>query len=266
LTRQDGTPFTTTAVGVIDATGFVTVPIIAAVNGALTNASAPAPISIATPVPGINSVGTTVGLLVGGADQETQDQLRSRMLAKYRAPPQGGAIADYEQWALEVPGCTRVWVEGSTYGPGSVIVRPMFDDAEQAHGGFPQGTDGVATDETRGTAASGDQLLIADHIYPVQPVTALVYVVAPLAFPIDVTLLALDPNTPEIQAEIIAALTDMYLVEAEVGGVIYPSQLYEAILSTPGLNHFTMSEPSLPQQAGDGYLPVMGTLTVTGST
>jgi uncharacterized phage protein gp47/JayE len=261
LTRQDGVPFTTTADGIANASGAITVPIVGAVLGALTNADAAMPINIAAPIAGINSGGTTVGTLVGGADQETTDEFRTRMLVKYRSPPQGGATSDYLDWALEVPGVTRAWAVSQGAGYGSVVVYPMLDDARAADNGFPQGTDGTASEETRGTVATGDQLLVAEHIWPVQPVTALVWVVAPRPFAINVTLQVLSPDTPETRTAIIASLKDMFLVQGEIGGWIYPSDLYEAILATPGVVHFTIASPEIAMQAPAGALPVMGTLS-----
>lgn len=262
LTRQDGTPYQTTADGTLDASGNVQVPIVALVAGAFTNCDDGTPISISLPIASINSGGVTVGPTVGGADQETNDALRTRMLVKYAAPPQGGASADYINWALEVPGCTRAWVVGQGYGPGSVVVYPMFDDSEAAHGGFPQGTDGCAAEELRGPTAAGDQALVAEHIWPVQPVTALVYVAAPLPYPIDVTLMALDPADEATQTTILAALNDMFLVRGEIAGAIFPSDIYDAILAVPGIIHFVVSAPETAMQAGPGQLPIMGTLTV----
>ena len=261
LMRYDGIPFTVTASGTVGDDGLVTVPIIAAVTGADTNADGPVPIAISAPVPGLNSNGTTLGVLAGGSDQELESDFRSRMLLKYANPPQGGSATDYELWALEVPGCTRAYVMRNGYGPGTVLIWPMFDDVRAANGGFPLGTDGVATDETRGTTASGDQLLVADHIWPVQPVPALVYVSAPIPYPIDVTLANLDPNTPEMVADIQASLLDLFREVAEVGGTIYPSQLYQAVLATPGIGVFDIQSPENPVQANAGSLPVLGTLT-----
>jgi uncharacterized phage protein gp47/JayE len=63
LTRQDGVPYTTTADGTVDPTGVLVVPIVAAINGAATNADTGVAISIAAPVPGINSGGVTVSPL-----------------------------------------------------------------------------------------------------------------------------------------------------------------------------------------------------------
>lgn len=259
LTRRDGTPYTTTADGTVDPTGVLTVPIIAAISGAGTNADTGVAISIDMPVPGINSGGVTVTPLTGGADQETQDELRTRMLFAYANPPQGGAASDYVEWALEVPGVTRAWIQSSG---GQVQVYPMFDVANAADGGFPRGSDGAASAEIRAPTATGDQLAVAEHIWPVQPVTALVFVAAPLPLPIDVTLANLDPSTIEMEAAILAALDDTFLAIGEVAGTIYPSQLYQAISATPGVNRFDMTIPAAPVAAGPGALPVMGSLSV----
>lgn len=259
LTRQDAVPYTTTADGTLDATGLVTVPIVAAVNGTGTNADVGIPVGIDTPIAGINGGGITSSPLTGGADQETPDELRTRMLFRYAQPPQGGAASDYIEWALEVPGVTRAWIQSSG---GRVQVYPMFDVANAAHGGFPQGTDGCAMEETRGPTASGDQLAVAEHLWPVQPVTALVFVAALVPAPINVTIANLDPSTVEMEADILAALQDAFLTIAEAAGTVYPSQLYAAISATPGVNRFDMTIPAAPVTAPAGALPVMGTLAV----
>jgi uncharacterized phage protein gp47/JayE len=260
LTRQDGTPFVATSDATVDTTGNVTVTIQASVTGAYTNDPGGTPISLSPPIPGVTSPGVT-GLCTGGADIETNDALRTRMLVKYRQPPQGGSEADYINWSLQVPGCTRAWAVPQGYGPGSVAVFPMFDDVEAAHEGFPQGTDGCAAEETRGPTATGDQSLVAEHIWTVQPITSLVYVAAPKPFRVDVTLFGLTPNTQDMQNQIVAALTDMFMQIGEIEGVIWPSDLYEAILSTPGIEHFEMSVPADAVQAGPGELPVLGVFT-----
>jgi uncharacterized phage protein gp47/JayE len=187
------------------------------------------------------------------------------MLFKYRAPPQGGDANDYVEWAEEVPGVTRAWCLGNGMGPGTVVVYPMFDVANAANGGFPEGTDGVSPQEPRPakSIASGDQQIVADYIYPLQPVTAMVYVVAPKPTTIDVTLENLSPNDQATQDAIKAALSDMMLVEGSPGCTLYPSQFYEAILAVPGINRFTMTDPEEPITLVQGYLPVMGALHTT---
>lgn len=262
VVRLDGVPYVTTADGTIDAAGYVIVPIHATTVGRITDAPDATPINIQGSIAGVNASGITIGALTGGADQETDPELRTRMLAKYAAPPMGGAFSDYQVWALDVPGVTRVWVHGQGQGPGTVVVYPMLDNANAANGGFPIGSNGVSSREGRDRPALGDQLRIADAIWPVQPVTALVFVVSPVAFPVDVELTNMVPNTVEIQEAIVASLEDTFLLSGEVGGIIYPSQLYQAILATPGLEHFTMLSPTLEVQVPPGGLPVMGMLTV----
>jgi uncharacterized phage protein gp47/JayE len=262
LQRQDGTPYTTTADGTIDATGNVVVPFIASITGAITDADAGSPISIINPVPGINSGGFMATPASGGGDQEIDDELRTRMLTRYREPPQGGAESDYLDWALEVPGVTRAWVDPNGAGVGTVVVYTMLDDVRASDGGFPQGSNGIATLETRAPpVATGDQLLVADHLFPLQPVTALVFSCAPTPFPINVALDALDPDTIDTRAQITAALDDLFLEVGAVGGIIYPSQLYDAINGTPGVQVFVIASPQAAVQAPPGALPILGTLS-----
>jgi uncharacterized phage protein gp47/JayE len=265
LIRADGTTYQTTADATMGGTQQVTVPIAATIAGGFTNDPGGTTIAIAAPIIGINSNGFT-GECTGGADAETQDQLRTRMLFQYRNPPQGGDADDYEIWALQVPGCTRAWTFGNALGPGTVSVFVMFD-GEIENNGFPVGSDGVSPLEPREaiSVASGDQRTVADHIYPLQPVTAMVYVVGPRPQPIDVTLEALSPNSIDAQQAVIAALSDMMLVEGSPGCTLYPSQFYEAILAIPGIESFILADPdpTQPIRIKSGFLPVMGNLNTT---
>ncbi len=88
LVRQDGTPYVTTADGAVDRSGNVLVPMTATENGAYTNCDPGTVISIARPISFINSGEVTVGPTTGGADDETNAALRSRMLERYAEPPQ----------------------------------------------------------------------------------------------------------------------------------------------------------------------------------
>ena len=261
LTRPDGTPYTSTADAAVGPAGLVLVPFIAAVNGAATDCAAGTPISLDTPPSGVNAGGVTVGPTQGGTDQETQDEFRTRMLMQYAAPPQGGAASDYVEWATSVPGCTRAWIQPQGYGAGSVVVYAMFDDANAATGGFPIGSDGAASEEPRGPTATGDQLAVAEAIWPVQPVTALVWVASPIASPVAIDIIGLEPNTADMQTMIVASIDDMFLARAEVGGLTYPSDIYAAILATPGVVRFAVDNPTAPVAAPPGGLPVAGTVT-----
>lgn len=274
MTRADGVAYLALATGVI-AFGTTSFPVRAVDPGAAGNSDSGTALTLATAIPGINSTGTTTAL-TGGTDPETADAFRARMLLAYQAPPQGGALADYLEWALAVPGVTRAWIKPDGAGPGSVVIYPMLDVANVGDDGFPQGTDGGATLETRVPAATGDQLTVADALYTERPVTALVYVAAPVAYPVDVEIDGLGAISSETQDAIAAALQGMFSLSAAVGGTAFPapvsglangkvapSQIDAAIQSVPGLKPYTLVAPAAVVTAPTGQLPTLGNIVYT---
>lgn len=266
-----GLQFTTTAAASVSSGGALSVAVVCSTAGTVGNLATGTGMSLATPVGGINSTGSfTLG--TPGADQETQAAMKTRMLQRYAAPPQGGDLADYVEWALEVPGVTRAWATPNGNGAGTVVVYTMFDDTESAYGGFPQGTGGVAAAETRGTAATGDQLTVANSIFSKQPVTALVSSVSPIKTSIDFTVTG--ANAPTCQAEIETALADMFVRLANVGGTLDPATMaawpeiepndwYAALEAIPGLGSFDVTSPNAPLTPTAGQLYAVGTVTTS---
>lgn len=255
----DGMGYVTTELATMDSGGSLTVAIRAEVAGAAGNALAGARISIAAAVSGVVAGGELASPASGGADEELLADFRERMLERYRGPPQGGALPDYEAWALEVPGVTRAWAARTDVGVVSVYV--MLDDARSAYDGFPQGTNGGATHETRSTPATGDQLLVADFLYPLRPATALVLALGPPAYAMPVTITGLSVDTAETRAAVITALRGMLRRLAAPGGTIYPSDIAAAIDSASGVEHFSLTSPTGPVIATAGHLPQLGTVT-----
>jgi len=183
ITRGDGVQYTATSLGTPSG-GAVTVNAEAVADptgltGAFGNCAVGTVMTLSTSTAGVSSTGSVTTAFTGGADIELDDSLRSRMLFAYQNLPQGGASADYVTWAKEVSGVTRAWCNPNGFGAGTIVVYAMLDSAESGNNGFPVGTDGVATDEWRGNAATGDQLTIANYIYPLRPATALVYACSP---------------------------------------------------------------------------------------
>ena len=272
LTRADGAIFTTVADETVSG-GTVTVSIVASVAGSAGNFDAGTQFDISNPIGGIIGQSTGSAQTVAGTDTQTDDSLRTQMLAIYAAPPQGGDRNDYIEWCLDVPGVSRAWVAPNAMGAGTVSVYVMFDVAEAAHQGFPQGSNGVATNDPRDTAATGDQLTVANSLLSKQPVTALVYVVAPLPAAQTFAITGLgSANTTANQALITTALQEMFLQLGNVGGTINPesgaswpaipqSAWYAALEAIPGLTNFDVPTPSGPITVAGGYLPVLGTIT-----
>lgn len=260
ITRSDGETFITTDDGTV-ASGTVTVPATDQVAGAQGNTLATTALTLGTAVAGINSNGVAATNFIGGADTEDDDSLRVRMLQTYQNPPQGGSQADYVTWALEVNGVTRAWCFPNWQGNGTVGVLFMMDVTEAAFNGFPQGTNGVATDETRDIVATGDQLAVANHIFPLQPVTALVYAVAPTAHSINFTISNLDPNTLAMKTSIEEAIIACFLRVGSPGGTVPLAAIEASIVAIPGLIDFIITVPAGDVTNGAGQLPVLGTIT-----
>lgn len=122
LSRADGVEYTTDAEAVI--VGSVAeVAVTAVAGGQAGNAAGGIRLTFSSPVAGVNATATvTAGGLTGGADIESDTSLRARLRRRVQHPPHGGAQYDYEAWALEVPGVTRVWVFPAWLGLGTVGV------------------------------------------------------------------------------------------------------------------------------------------------
>jgi uncharacterized phage protein gp47/JayE len=274
LRRSDGFQYVSTA-AVAAQPGQVSVPVIAVMAGVAGNAATGASIALATPITGINSSGAAAGPVTGGAAIEKDDSLRRRMLLAYAAPPHGGARSDWVEWALAVPIVTRVWETPLGMGAGTVVLYVMCDSAEAATGGFPQGSNGVPASDPRGVAATGDQLIVANAIDRVRPVTALLFVCAPAALPVNFTIANVgSAAAASMQAPIAAALADMFLRLASVGGTINPatgsawapiqeSDWNAAISAVAGMGKFTVTGPVNPIVPAVGSLPVLGTVALT---
>jgi uncharacterized phage protein gp47/JayE len=278
IVRSDGTTFTTTAAA-LPSDGLVTVPFTATVAGTAGNFEGATQFLLGSQINGIGLASTTSAQTVAGTDLQTDDSLRTEMLLAYTAPPQGGDRQDYIEFALAVPGVTRAWVLPNGLGAGTVLLYVMLDQAEAANGGFPQGTNGVATNETRGTAATGDQLNVANQIFAPppgqqgQPVTALVTVMAPTDEPVAFTVANLGSNnTPANQALITAALQGMLLISANVGGTVNPetgapwppvtqNDWFSAVNAISGLTTFSIPVPSGPITPANGSLFTLGPVT-----
>lgn len=152
-------------------------------------------------IPGLAETVEITLTTIDGEDQEDIEVYRRRVLDAYQKKPQGGASADYEQWAEEAPNVINAYPYPGTL-PGEVSVYIEVDDQ----------IDGIPT---------GSQLTVTLEQYinvdPVtgratrRPVTADVSVLPISRRVFDVEIVALSPDTPEIRADIDAALTEFFL-------------------------------------------------------
>lgn len=267
ITRGDGVSCTTTADATATSGGAVIVQATmdadpTGLTGAFGNTATGVTMTLGMAIPGVKSSGTVTTAFTGGADLETDDSLRSRMLEEYQKSPQGGAKADYEIWAREVPGVTRSWCNPLGAGSGTVVTYIMLDSVESAFNGFPQGTNGVAAGESRDVPATGDQLTVANYIYALRPATALVYIVAPVALPVNFTITGLSSASSSTQAAISQAISGvLQQTGTPLGGTVDLSLIESAIASVPGTAGFVITSPSGNITTTIGQLPVLGAIT-----
>ena len=211
LVRGDGVNYITTSSTTAGAGSTVTVLAKAVNPGIAGNCDVGSKLTLAQAVDGIQSTGVAATDFKGGAEIEDQDAFSGRVMDAYQSSPQGGAVDDYPGWTTAVSGVTRAWCNPLGFGAGSVVVYFMMDDVEAAHGGFPQGIDGVATAEKRSaTKATGDQLIVANAIFPLRPATALVYACAPLKHAINFKINGLSVAGAATQNAVKAALADVF--------------------------------------------------------
>ena len=261
LSGPGGLAYVTTADGIVGSDGLVTAPISAQVPGIASTLDVGEALSITSGVAGVVGAGTLIARTAPGVDPRAGWTIQGRMLQRWAAPPQGGDAADYLEWALAVPGVTRAWVNPLGAGAGTVVVYSMWDVAEASHRGFPQGADGVAALETRDTVATGDQLVLANALYPLRPATALVYSVAPIAYPVAFTIHPKSAVSTTVRLAVQAAIDDVFLaVSSPLAVEIETDPFVTAIAAVPGMPDFTLTAPAAPITAPIGRLPVRGTV------
>jgi uncharacterized phage protein gp47/JayE len=247
--RADGRRFVTTAGGTI-AAGTLTLEAEAELAGLDGNTAAGTTLALAAPLAGVTAVAAATGGLVNGLDAETDQGYRARLQAFVSARPQGGSEADYEAWAREVPGVTRVFVLANGLGLGTVLVLFTVDD--DPAGPIPgaakvQEVQDRMTDQTRRDSA---------------PVCAQVTTQAPVAQPVSVTL-QLTPNTLPVQEAVKDALRGMLFREGRPGATIRREKFVEAIATAAGEQDHVLAVPAADVVVGAASVPLLDVVTFT---
>lgn len=103
--------------------------------GILGNLDPGATLSFANPLAPVARRATVAAQTVTGADAETTEAYRQRILDRFQKRPQGGAYADYEQWGEEPAGIVNVYPYTSNC-PGQV---DLFVEATPESSGDPDG-------------------------------------------------------------------------------------------------------------------------------
>lgn len=237
---DDQTRYETTAEPEV---GSYTVPVQCLETGTIGNREAGQTYTLVSPVVGVDAeaVGSE---MAGGAEAESDESLRKRLLFRLQNPPRGGAKEDYIAWAEEVPGVTRAWCFPKEQGIGTVVVRFA--------------TDGMTED---GIPTSGMVQIVSDYIAEVAPVTATPYVVAPVAKPVNFRIKDLIPDSESVRAQVEAELKSLFIKEAHPGEALKLTHIQQAISSAAGEDDYELLEPTADVPADSTQLLVVGEVT-----
>lgn len=103
-------------------------------EGAVGNLSPGAMLSFANPLPNVASTAVVAAQTVTGSDAETPEDYRARILRRWQRKPQGGAYADYQQWAEEEPGILNAYPYTGSPGEVDVYVEATTASSDSADG------------------------------------------------------------------------------------------------------------------------------------
>jgi uncharacterized phage protein gp47/JayE len=245
--------------------GAPTLAPIAALTPGQTLLGAGAVLNLASVVPGLSGT-AAIAAFSDGAPEETDDQLRVRVLDRIREPPMGGDAFDYVEWALAFPGVTRAWCAPQEMGIGTVTVRFMMDDANAG----PLTIDGAGRGHGGGFPEDSDVANVLAFMSNLRPVSIKdFFVEAPLPAPLNCTIGNLSESDADTQAAINASIAAMLAAKAapasSLNGVlippttIYSAWVSDAILNTPDVDYFdlTMADFVMPN---NGSMAVLGNI------
>jgi uncharacterized phage protein gp47/JayE len=161
-------------------------------------------VSFANPLANVSRNAVVVSQTVTGADGESTDAYRGRIIDRFQKRPQGGAYADYEQWGEEPAGIINVYPYTSDC-PGQVDV---YVEATPESSGDPDGIPTAAQLQEVLDSIELDQ----DGRATRRPVNALAntFPITRTGFDIRVTGLQVD-NLAQVQQTITQAIEEYFL-------------------------------------------------------
>jgi uncharacterized phage protein gp47/JayE len=237
-----------------------TVAVEATAGGADGNLPAGTVLAPVTAIAGVSAnVTVATGGLTGGEDVESDAAGQIRLQQRMSSVPMGGSTWDYQTWAKEVAGVTRVWVYPQNRGPGTVDVAFMLDARTDP---FP---------------LSGDITAVETYVATVRPVTVNFQAFALTPSDVNIRILNLVAETgyqlTTVQANITAALTALFMTTTPTatfgdgitpgttGGTLFLEQICGAISSTAGVGSFDLAAPTADVTVSAGQLAQLGTIT-----
>ena len=226
-------------------------------EGAIGNLEAGAIVSFANPLPNVSRDTTVVSQVVTGANGESTEAYRQRVLDRFQKRPQGGAYADYEQWGEEAAGIINVYPY--TGSPGEVDV---YSEATPESSGSDDGIPTSAQLESVLDLINFDENGLASRRNANAFVNS--YPITRSGFDVTVSGVTGVSDLAAVQASITAAVEEYFLsAEPYIPGLSIPprkdqitrtrvSAIVEDIVTA---NNGTFTAVTFVQEGGSGSLP-----------
>ncbi|MEM1046492.1 MAG: baseplate J/gp47 family protein [Pseudomonadota bacterium] len=246
ILRSGGDDYTADTGATVGAGGTVSMTVTAASAGASANRATGDVLQFVGSFSGVDAQAVVADPgLAGGADIETDTEVKARMVARIQQPPAGGNQYDYVTWALEVEGCTRAWSRGAIGGVGTQTTFVMFDAVRASNNGIPE---------------AADLALVQAYIDDLRPTTVREhFALAPVAVPLDFTISGLEGDTPAAREAIDEALAAMLFEYAEPGTTITQARILAAVSGAVSGRSYESTAASVTPAANQIIVP--GTVT-----
>jgi len=254
LSTEDGIIYTVDEAATI-AGGVATIAVTAVVAGADSNQDSGTELTFTSPPVGVATTATVdASGLTGGVDEESDSDLRARLLLRKQYPPYGGCSYDYSKWMKENAGVTRTWVFAGYNGLGTVGCAFVMDNS----------TPYIPSAATMATMRE----YLVEHSDPATGRT----VGIPLGAEPGLSMIALTeqivdfnisiyPNTLTVQTAVEAELEDLFLREGGPSETIYLSDIQGALGNIASLERFTVTSPIVDTTVASNKIHAVGTIT-----
>lgn len=210
-------------------------------------------LTLGSPIVGVdNAASVDFGTLGGGVAQESDTDLRNRLLSRIQNPVAHFSVADIENQARLIAGVTRVFVQPITPAIGQVTIYFMRDN------------DADPIPDASEVTTVKDKIL---EINPANTAEVDVIVNAPTPVSTAFTFTAISPDTTTMQAAITASLEQFFDESTVVGENVDEDKYRSAIISTidtetgDQLSTFTLSTPSGDISINVGEIATLGVVT-----
>lgn len=244
LQRDDGIEYSTTQEITLAVDGTGTAPAMALLTGRAGNCAPAVTVRLAVTLAGVRGT-ATVGAdgFSLGTDQESLEELLYRFRLRVQQPPLGGAVHDYKNWALEIPGVTRAWAWPNWVGRGTVGVAIVADN----------NPDSIIPDAE---LVQQVQTYLEDYERCAPGCEPRVFAPTPkLLIPV---VAGLNPLRPDVRRAVESNLMALLQREVEPGGALPLSHIREAISTAVGEYDHVLLEPTANILCAPGEMCIWG--------